>query len=281
MERVMTFSMPCPVSFLRAFLLGSLLNLSPVWAAAGPVDCGQRPISLAYFEFGYQYYEKDGQGHGIDKDLVDELAKRTGCQFSTQSMPRARVWAELASGSLDMSVAGIQNAERDRFAWFAPYERSKNYVVLRLTTVASVHQWADFSAQNALQFGVVRGFKHGDELDQWLDPLRQTQRVQESASVSQLFEKLKHKHIDGLFAQPVVYRKLLQDHQMEDEVALQDWAPQDKGVVGSLILAKSRFSRGEAARWQALMQELKRDGTLARIFRRYVSAEEVSKMLDF
>ena len=32
---------------------------------------------------------------------------------------------------------------------------------------------------------------------------------------------------------------------------------------------------------QALMQEIKRDGTLARIFRRYVSAEEVSKMLDF
>lgn len=277
----MTFSMPCPVSLLRAFVLGSVLSLSPAWAAAGPVDCGQRPIRLAYFEFGYQYYELDGQGHGIDKDVVDELAKRTGCQFSTQAMPRARVWAELASGELDMSVAGIQNPERDQFAWFAPYERAKNYAVLRLATAASVHRGADFSAQNPLQFGVVRGFKHGDALDQWLEPLRQAQRVQESASVNQLVEKLKHKHIDGLFAQPAVYRKLLQDHQMEDEVVLQDWAPQDKGVVGSLILSKSRFSSTEATRWQALMRELKRDGTLARIFRRYVSAEEVSKMLDF
>lgn len=277
----MTFSMPCPVSLLRAFLLGSVLSLSPAWAAAGPVDCGQRPITLAYFDFGYQYYEQDGLGHGIDKDLVDELAQRTGCQFSTEVLPRARVWAELASGSLDMSVAGIQNPERDRFAWFAPYERAKNYAVLRLATAATVHQRGDFLAQNGLQFGVVRGFKHGDELDQWLEPLRQAQRVQESASVNQLVEKLKLKHIDGLFAQPAVYRKLLLDHQMEDVVALQDWAPQDKGVIGSLILSKSRFSRVEAARWQALMQELKRDGTLARIFRRYVSAEETRKMLDF
>ena len=277
----MTFSMPYPVTSLRVLVLGLLMSLSPAWAAAGPVDCGSRPIRLAFFEFGYQYYEQDGQGHGIDKDVVDELAKRSGCQFSTLVLPRARVWADLASGELDMSVAGIQNPERDRFAWFAPYERAKNYAVLRLATAASVQRRADFLRQSPLQFGVVRGFKHGDELDQWLEPLRQAQRVQESASVNQLVEQLKLKHIDGLFAQPAVYRKLLLDHQMEDEVTLQDWAPQDKGVIGSLILSKSRFSTVEAARWQALMRELKRDGTLARIFRRYVSAEEVRKMLDF
>jgi polar amino acid transport system substrate-binding protein len=277
----MTFSMPCRVTRLRAFLPGLLLSLSPAWAAAGPVDCGQRPIRLAFFEFGYQYYEKEGQGHGIDKDLVDELAKRSGCQFSTQVLPRARVWADLASGELDMSVAGIQNPERDRFAWFAPYERAKNYAVLRLATAASVQRRADFLAQSPLQFGVVRGFKHGDELDQWLEPLRQAQRVQESASVNLLVEKLKLGRIDGLFAQPTVYRKLLQDQQMEGEVVLQDWAPQDKGVIGSLILAKSRFSAAEAVRWQALVRALHRDGTLARIYRRYVSAQEARQMLDF
>lgn len=277
----MTFSMPYSVSFLSAFLSGLLISLAPAWADAGPVDCGQRPIRLAFFEFGYQYYELDGQGKGIDKDLVDELARRTGCKFSTQVMPRARVWAELASGQLDMSVAGIQNPERDRFAWFAPYERAKNYAVLRLATAARVHKSADFAAQNQLQFGVVRGFKHGDALDQWLGSLRQAQRVQESARVNQLIEQLKLKHIDGLFAQPAVYRKLLQDHRMEDEVVVQDWAPQDKGVIGSLILAKSRFSRLEAARWQALVQTLHRDGTLARIFQRYLSAEEARQMLDF
>lgn len=277
----MTFSMPYPMTSLRGLVLGLLVSLSPAWAAAGPVDCGSRPIRLAYFEFGYQYYEQDGQGHGIDKDLVDELARRSGCQFSTQVLPRARVWADLATGELDMSVAGIQNPERDHFAWFAPYERIKNYAVLRLASAASVRQRTDFLAQANLQFGVVRGFRHGDELDQWLEPLRQAQRVQESASVNMLLEKLKLGRIDGLFAQPVVYHKLLHDQQMEGEVVLQDWAPDDKGVIGSLILAKSRFSQVEAVRWQALVRGLHRDGTLARIFRRYVSAEDARRMLDF
>ena len=47
------------------------------------------------------------------------------------------------------------------------------------------------------------------------------------------------------------------------------------------MLVKSRFSEAEAGRWTALVRQMREDGTLKRIFTRYVSAAEADKMLDF
>lgn len=258
-----------------------LLFLSPLGSQAAAPDCGDKPISLAYFEFGIMYFEQDGQSQGIDKDLVTELTRRTGCRFTTLVMPRSRVWEDLASGALDMSVSAIQTPERDRFAWFAPYAMAKNYAVIRSAHAAGVLGAADFASQKALQFGVVRGFKHGDVLDNWLDGLRASNRVQESSNSGLLFEKLKQGHIDGMFAQPILFRKYLRDLSLHDGVVIQDWSPETKGVKGQLILAKHRFSQEQARRWQLLVQEMHRDGTLERIFRRYLSPSEAAEMARF
>lgn len=262
-------------------LLLSLASFVSFTVAADPVDCGNKPISIAFFDFGFLYFEQDGQGRGIDKDLVDELAKRTGCKFSTQTMPRARVWADLASGELDMSLSGVQSPDRDRFAWFAPYSYFKNFAVIRTSTATTVSSAEDFMAQGSLQFGVVRGFVHQPAQEKWLEQLRSSQRVQESASISMLFEKLKLGRIDGLFALPVVYRKILQEMKMQDEVVIRDWTPKDKASLGCLVMAKSRFSQAEAVRWRNVVLAIRTDGTLERIYARYLSPAEARAGVDF
>jgi polar amino acid transport system substrate-binding protein len=62
---------------------------------------------------------------------------------------------------------------------------------------------------------------------------------------------------------------------------VQDWTPGEKGVPHGLILAKSRFTEAEARQWQALVQTLRTDGTLKRIYLQYLSAPEVAALLDF
>ena len=255
------------------------LTASRSWA--GPVDCGNRPINLAFFDFGFLYFEKDGQGRGIDKDFIDELTKRTGCKFSTQAMPRARVWADLASGQLDMSVSGLQTPERDRYAWFVPYSTFKNVALIRTSTAATVRTAEDFLAQSQLQFGVVRGFAHEPAQDKWLEQLRASQRVQESANVSILFEKLRLGRIDGLFSLPIVYRKILQELNMQDEVVIRDWTPKDRAANGGLVMAKSRFSEAESMRWHSVVREMRGDGTLERIYGQYLSPAEARAGVDF
>lgn len=271
---------PFFLPLVRRWLL-ALVSVVPLAVTAQTVDCGDKPISLAYFEFGIMYFEQHGQSRGIDKDLVTELSRRTGCRFTTLVMPRSRVWEDLASGALDMSVSAIQTPEREQFAWFAPYALAKNYAVIRTDIAAGIQDGHGFALKEQLQFGVVRGFKHGQALDLWLDDLRKSGRVQESAHSGLLFEKLKQGHIDAMFAQPILFRKFLDELGIEGKVTIQDWNLGDKGVTGNLIMAKHRFSREQAGKWQQILGEIRRDGTLERIFRRYVSPAEAAQMIRF
>ena len=253
---------------------------SAVAHAAG-INCGDKPIRLAFYEFGSFYYLDKQQAQGIDKDVADELMRRSGCRFDVQVLVRARIWADLASGDLDMSVSGIQTPERDKFAWFAHYLSMKNYAVVRTEVASQSQSAASFMQQTHWQFGAVRAFKHGVEQDKWLDALRVGQRVQDSANVETLFKKLKEGRIDALFSQPPVYRKNLQDLGLQGLVVVQDWTPSEKGIAHGLILAKTRFSEADARQWQALVAGLRSDGTLKRIYNRYLPPSEAAALLDF
>lgn len=267
---------------LRVLLCWATLGLVASGAFGGPVACGQRPIRLAFYETGVFYFEDEKkQGHGIDKDLVDELTKRSGCNFDIRLMARARIWEDLANGALDMSVSGIQNEARDRFAWFAHYLIMKNYALLHSDVASNVNRPEAFLEQKSLRFGVVRAFKHGLEQDQWLDQLRAQQRVEESPDVETIFRKLKDHRIDAVFSQPPTYTRELEKLGMGKGIVVQDWTPKEKGVPHGLILAKSRFSESDAVQWRTLIGEMRADGTLKTIYSRYLNPAEVGKLLAF
>ena len=109
-------------------MLLRLLFLSFVFCAASPTlaadkpDC-DRPLSLALHDHGLLYSGQTGEG--IDKDVADELIRRSGCKVSVTVMPRARIWQLIESGGLDFSLSGITNEARDRFASFAWYFSNK------------------------------------------------------------------------------------------------------------------------------------------------------------
>lgn len=262
-------------------LIATLLATMTAIAAAAPFDCDSKPIRLAFYETGSFYFFENGRATGSDKDIVEELTKRSGCRFDTQLVMRARIWADLASGDLDMSVSGIQTPERDKFAWFAPYLTMKNYAIVHVDVARQVRQSSDFLAQPSLQFGVVRAFKHGDDQDRWLETLRAGGRVQESRDVETIFKKLKEHRVDAIFSQPPTYRKKIADLDMQSRIQVQDWTPGEKGVPHGLILAKSRFSEQEAEQWRSLIEAMRKDGTLKKIFSRYLAADEVARMLEF
>jgi polar amino acid transport system substrate-binding protein len=242
--------------------------------------CLERPIRLAFYEYGFLYFQEGERARGIDKEFIDALAARSGCRFEFQVLARARIWADLERGQLDMSVSGIRTPERERFAWFAHYLSMKNHVLLRSALSPVQRSSAGFAASTGLQFGTVRAFRHGEWQDQWLEPLRKAQRVQESANVEVLFRKLRQGRIDAMFSQPPVYRKFLTPEDMK-HLVIQDWAPDSKGVPHGLILAKSSFSAPQAEQWQHWVNELRADGTLRQIFERYMPSSDLSGLLDF
>lgn len=266
----------------RIGLLCILLLLPGSQALSGDaVMCGSEPIRVGFFRLGYRYYVENGQEKGMNVDILEEFKRRTGCTFLTQEMSFSRIYADLESGELDMSLSGIWSQERDRIMWCAPSITSKNYAVLGDAARASVKSAEDFLTNRKLQFGVVRGYTHGKGMDSWLKKVREEGRVEESANVDILFEKLKLGRIDGIFSFPFVYRKFISDLKLEKAVSVQDWFPEEKGIIGCTMLSKKRFSEEAATKWREFIREIQKDGTLKSIFLKYVSETEAVQMLDF
>ncbi len=96
---------------IKGILLSCLVCLQAPAALAAA--CGE--YSAAFYEHGALYRkEADGNWSGIDKDILDEVAKRSGCRFNTMLDSRIRIWTRLEQGTLDVTVSGIATAERGR-----------------------------------------------------------------------------------------------------------------------------------------------------------------------
>ncbi len=253
---------------MRALCLASIL------AAACGIAASEPPLRLALYVYGRLF---DGQ-HGIDRDVVEELARRSGECFDIQIMARARIWADLESGDLDLSVSGIRTPERERFAWFIPYLAMKNLALVHREVPVSGPQ--AFLARSTLQVGVVRSFRHGQGLDRLLEPLRIEGRVQESPSVEVIFRKLADRRVDAMFSQAPVFLHHLRMLGIEDRVRIEDWTPGEKGVPHGLVLSRRRFQEKDVARWRDHLEAMRRDGTLRRIFRRHLPPAEADRLLE-
>lgn len=266
--------------FRQIIFFAMSIGILSTTSMAGPVNCGTKPISLAFFDYGLFHYNENGQSKGISPDVVDELRKRTNCEITSFVLPRARTWRDLDTGHLDMTVDGIVNEKRKGFGWFIPYNKIKNYALVKTKSGTKVHSAKDFRDQSKLVFGVVRSFNHGLEHERWLKQMRLENRVEESVNIGILFNKFKLGRVDAIFAPPVVYRKFLKELNIENDVMIQDWAPSDKGILAALVLAKNRFSQTDAKDWERLLIEMRNDGTFKQIFSRHLSQSDASWMAD-
>ncbi len=150
---------------LRRFALTlTSVSLLITGAAAHPRCPEDSPIRFAHCEFGLLYSADTGTG--IDDEVQQELARRSGCQFEVSLRPRARIWVDLQSSALDMAGSGVQTPARNAFAWFAHYVLEDNHVVL-----------ADFIARPELKMGGVRSFSYSPCYDEHVERLRQAGRI--------------------------------------------------------------------------------------------------------
>lgn len=256
---------------MRRRVLCFLLACMAFGAQAGAPPCGD--FSVALYDNGALYSRQpDGSWAGIDKDVVDELARRSGCRFHTRLESRARIWAMLTGGTLDMSVSAIPMPEREKFARFVPYLIGRNFVLLH-NDIAPIASTLDaFLAHPDYKVGVVKAFKHGPAYDAWLDKLRAQGRVYEAADFSSLLRLLKFGRVQAIMAMQTSWVPALRREHMTEMVRVMNWAPQDV-LVGALVLSRARVPEATATLIANHMRAMRDDGTLKAIYERHVGAE--------
>ncbi len=263
--------------------LGVAVAKGPAPAPAAP--CPDRPLSVAFYEFGALYSgaspEDSGGllGSGIDIDFVREMQRRSGCRFEGFTMTRARIWSELEAGRLDMTSSGIATPEREKLYAFAPYIQLKHHVWMLKTHAPVRGGLAEFMATPTLRWGAVRGYKHTPAYDAALEQARGQGRLVEATDDGALLRLLAEGTVDAVIGHSLVIRRYAAEHPRKPQLVALDWAPQQSVVPEGMVFSRARFSEAELAYWRNLVREIVRDGTFARIARRHVAEDEVADLV--
>ncbi|CAN5205228.1 hypothetical protein BH11PSE10_BH11PSE10_19770 [soil metagenome] len=245
--------------------LAALCASSAALAAGGGPDCS-RPLTLALHDHGLLYSADTGAG--IDKDVADELIRRSGCTVQVSLLPRARIWQLIEAGALDFSLSGIATRERDKFAAFAWYFSNKYYLLTRRD--AQVSTLVDFERNRGLQLGVIRSFRYSDSANRFVDSLTQQRRVTQSSGLSALFKALLAGQLQAMIIEPFDEPALAQArlHELTRVIEFGD-----KPVPHGLIMSRQSLPDSEQAKWRSLVDSMRRDGTMLRIFEKYFESE--------
>jgi len=263
---------------VRIILCGVLLWLAGPARAEQPGDCGH--LRSAFYEYGALYYKaSDGSWTGIDKDVVDEVARRMACTIEPSTDSRVRIWAGLTGGSIDMSVSAVSTPEREKIGHVVPYLSERNYVLLH--NDVSVRSMDEFLANAQIKIGVIKSFRHGKAYDAWLDKLRAQGRVYEAPDYAALLRLFKLKRVQAVMAISAGWYPLVKHAQMAGTYRIMDWAPPRDAVVGGLILSHQHVDDAMAARFSQTIRAMREDGTLKRIFERHLDAELAAKLVNF
>jgi polar amino acid transport system substrate-binding protein len=255
------------------FLLISLFA-----GAAGAAPCGG--FKVAFYDHGaLNSLHADGHWRGIDTDVVEELARRTGCRLTLVLESRVRIWTMMEAGRLDMSVSGVSTPERAAYAHFLPYLASRNYVLLSKEVDARVRSLEDLAADPRYKVAAVKSFRHGPTLDAWLSGLRAQGRVYDAVDFSALMRLVKLGRVHSVIALETSWRPL-QAETAAAGLRVMDWAQKDQ-IVGGLVLSKKRIPETTVALFANTIAAMRQDGTLEAIFARHMGAGPASEMIRY
>lgn len=254
-------------------LLLAALSVPLLAHAADKPDCS-RPLTLGLHDHGLLYSSQTGEG--IEKDLADEMTRRSGCKITYTLMPRSRIWQLIESGGLDFSLSGISNETRERFASFAWTFSNKYYLLVR--SDAGVRNPADFAAQPSLRLGAIRSYRYSASANRFVDQLNAQQRVNYATSLDLLYAVLLDQRVQGMIIEPFDYPALA-NTKIRAQTQIVEF--DDPPVRHGLIMSRKALSPAQQAAWRALIDGMRQDGTVQRIFEKYFKPELARAMTRF
>jgi polar amino acid transport system substrate-binding protein len=244
-------------------------------ASAPPVnpDC-TRPLSLGLNEHGLLYSTRTGEG--IDKDIAEEMIRRSGCRIQLTVLSRARIWQLLESGTLDFSLSAVADDSRDRFAAFAWYEANKYYLLVRRD--AHVQTVEDFGRHDGLKLGVIRSIRYSPQANQFVDRLDTAHRVTYATGFEPLFQILFENQIQAMLVEPVDY-PAIEALRLRDATTILEF--DDAPVPHGLVMSKRSLAPEQQQAWRELILAMRADGTMRRIFEKYLAPDIARAMTQF
>lgn len=274
-------------SWLRAGIYGLMLA---ILTSSWPVTAGEKPdksllcpskVRVAYYDAGV-YYIRDAIGTdrpGWEPEMLEEITKRTGCEFDGQPLPRARTWPELEAGNVDMVMSAVITPDRLKYMRFVLLVDIKNLAFVRKDIREKSLE--EFFANPTRMAGLMRGTYTGPSYQKLFEQLKAQNRLVEVDSEEQLFKMLFDHRADLVVNHPFNAEIWLNKYpEQRPLIKSEDWALQDPRLPGGFGFSNKTFSAESVAAWTELVRKMAEDGYWHKVFGRYVPPNPGFRIFD-
>lgn len=262
---------PALARALRLLACGAALCLATPALAAEP--CA-RALSVGWDNWPpYHYLSARQQLEGYSVAVLNEAARRAGCQLHYQQMPWPRTLLRLRTGLVDVAMGALKTPERERYALFVP---AYNPATVRLWALREqqarwpVHRPEDLAKLSALTLGINRGDSFGGELDAWLQHPPATVTLDQAPTLSTNIQKLRAKRIDLLLANSAAMRAALL--AQPGEPAILPLPPVWRVGEAYFAFSKAGVPASVVTAFEQALRGMKQDGTIAELYQRHFDA---------
>jgi len=237
------------------------------WALDAGAACG--PYRVGYHALG-QLYGVDAMGRpqGIDKDVLETLAKRSGCSFVTEVDSRVRIWEAIRNGRLDLTTSVVPSPEREALGDIVVYKTSRNRLLVRAARADELNSLAAFLAKDGVRVVAVRSFIYSEPFDDWLAALRAQHKLDEVVDFNTALRVFAAGRVDAMIAHSAADDDV--NHAMAENggyrVVKVDGV---RAFPSGLFISKRTVSAADRQLLRRTLTEMVRDGTVDRIVKRY------------
>jgi polar amino acid transport system substrate-binding protein len=253
-----------PAAATWTLLAGLLL------APGGLLAQGCGPHVAALYPYARFYYEDPAhRPSGMDKDMFDKLARRSGCTLRQVVESRVRIWDQMRRGVAQLTLSALSTPERREVAEFVFYAQGRYQALMRRELAARVRSIAAFEASPGLRLLTVRAYAHGPQIDAWVQRMRAQGRLLETGDFKTALRMMRAGRADALLVLPSGWHGAAAEAFDEDgDLVSVDVAPGERNLIG-LALALG-MPEADRLRLRHAMQAMLADGTVLEIMRRHL-----------
>lgn len=225
-------------------------------------------------DLGYTSYRDNGRIVGISVDIAKEMARRTGCKFEFQWYPRQRLFVELESGRIDMTMGSLRTPERDVYARHLPYAYLQYDLVLVQADGKQYSSLADYVARSSGRLNVTRGVAYDAAVETLLATLASQGRLEVVTDFEVVFGKLELGRAAGTLATPPIYGKYLKDSKLRVTIVpLPESTPRFTGIY----LSKQTMSPAVREHYAAVLKAMTSEQSVRAIYTHYFDDATVKR----
>ncbi|ELX11441.1 hypothetical protein Jab_1c00210 [Janthinobacterium sp. HH01] len=258
---------------LSTVLLAILLLAAPsARAAAGP--CA--PARAGLSDLGYSSYREGGVIRGSTVDVLQEMHRRSGCDFQLGWYPHGRLYAQFFNGSLDLTGASLRTPERDRHGLWLPYTYTHFELLLLNKDAGKFSSLADFVEHSSVRLNVTRGISYSAATMVQMERLQKLGRLEYVNDYGVVFRKILAGRAEGTLAPPAIHVLHQRQFHMLGKMTGTPFAESPRAMVGMYV--SKQVPAAARQRYIDALRTIVGDGTVQTIYERYLG-EEITRRI--